>query len=55
MFWAIPHMLWCWFKAELHFRLAEEMMKETREEPNMSPLTEAWEKPPPYESTIEKV
>jgi len=37
LIWAIPFMLFACFKAEVHIRLAEEMMKETTEEPKMPP------------------
>ena len=40
LIWAVPFMLFAFFKAEVQIQLAEEMMKETREEPKIPPTME---------------
>ena len=40
LIWAVPFMLFAFFKAEVQIQLAEEMMKETREEPLIPPTME---------------
>jgi len=40
LIWAVPFMLFAFFKAEVQIQLAEEMIKETREEPLIPPTME---------------